>query len=138
MRAAGPAAVHAELLPVGRERREFGADASNRRAVSGDAVARPEIFNRNQRSQFTAAASTSRLEACGVAVSMDGRGQAIDNVFVERLWRSMKYGEVYLREYVDGWEAEERLGAYFRFYSHERVHQALGYRTPADVYRQRG
>ncbi len=89
-------------------------------------------------SQFTAGAFTSRLEACGVAVSMDGRGRAIDNVFVERLWRSVKYEEVYLRDYADGWEAEERLRAYFRFYSHERVHQALGYRTPADVYRQRG
>jgi putative transposase len=101
------------------------------------AGARPEIFNSDQGSQFTAAAFTSRLEACGVAVSMDGRGRALDNVFVERLWRSVKYEEVYLREYVDGWEAQERLAAYFRFYSHERIHQALGYRTPADVYRQR-
>lgn len=102
------------------------------------AVARPEIFNSDQGSQFTACAFTSRLEARGVAVSMDGRGRAIDNVFVERLWRSVKYEEVYLREYADGWEAEQRLQSYFRFYSHERVHQALGYRTPADVYRQRG
>ena len=101
------------------------------------ALARPEIFNSDQGSQFTAAAFTSRLESCGVAVSMDGRGRALDNVFVERLWRSVKYEEVYLRDYVDGWEAEERLGAYFRFYSHQRVHQALDYRTPADVYRQR-
>ncbi len=68
---------------------------------------------------------------------MDGRGRALDNVFVERLWRSVKYEEIYLRDYADGWEAEERLAAYFRFYSHERVHQALGYRTPADVYRGR-
>jgi putative transposase len=100
-------------------------------------VARPEIFNSDQGSQFTAAAFTSRLESHGVAVSMDGRGRALDNVFVERLWRSVKYEEVYLRDYADGWEAEERLGAYFRFYSHQRVHQALDYRTPADVYRQR-
>jgi putative transposase len=99
--------------------------------------ARPEIFNSDQGCQFTASAFTSRLESQGIAVSMDGRGRAIDNVFVERLWRSVKYEEVYLREYVDGWEAQERLAAYFRFYSHERVHQALGYRTPADVYRQR-
>jgi putative transposase len=100
-------------------------------------AARPEIFNSDQGSQFTAAAFTSRLEACGVAVSMNGRGRALDNVFVERLWRSVKYEEVYLRDYADGWEAEERLGAYFRFYSHERVHQALGYRTPAHVYAER-
>lgn len=100
-------------------------------------AARPEIFNSDQGSQFTAAAFTSRLEARGVAVSMDGRGRALDNVFIERLWRSVKYEEVYLRAYADGWEAEERLAAYFRFYSHERIHQALGYRTPADVYRQR-
>lgn len=100
-------------------------------------LAKPEIFNSDQGSQFTAAAFTSRLEAQGIAVSMDGRGRALDNVFIERLWRSVKYEEVYLRDYADGWEAEERLAAYFRFYSHERIHQALGYRTPADVYRQR-
>jgi putative transposase len=100
-------------------------------------AATPEIFNSDQRSQFTAAAFTARLKARGIAVSMDGRGRALDNVFVERLWRSVKYEEVYLREYADGWEAEERLRAYFRFYSHERIHQALGYRTPADVYANR-
>ena len=74
-------------------------------------LARPEIFNSDQGSQFTAAAFTSRLEGCGIAASMDGRGRALDNVFVERLWRSVKYEEVYLREYADGWEAEERLAA---------------------------
>jgi putative transposase len=100
-------------------------------------LARPEIFNSDQGSQFTAAAFTSRLEACGVAVSMDGRGRALDNVFIERLWRSVKYEEIYLRDYADGWEAEQRLAAYFRFYSHERIHQALGYRTPAEVYQVR-
>jgi len=101
-------------------------------------LATPEIFNSDQGSQFTAAAFTSRLEARGVAVSMDGRGRALDNVFVERLWRSVKYEEVYLRDYADGWEAEARLTDYFRFYSHRRIHQALGYRTPAEVYRRRG
>jgi putative transposase len=100
-------------------------------------LATPEIFNSDQGCQFTAAAFTSRLEARGIAVSMDGRGRAIDNVFIERLWRSVKYEEVYLRNYADGWEAEERLAAYFRFYSHERPHQALAYRTPADVYHTR-
>ncbi len=68
--------------------------------------AKPEIFNSDQGSQFTATAFTSRLESCGVAISMDGRGRAIDNVFIERLWRSVKYEEVYLRDYTDGWQAE--------------------------------
>ena len=69
---------------------------------------------------------------------MDGRGRALDNVFIERLWRSVKYEEVYLRDYADGWEAEASLAAYFRFYNEERIHQALGYRTPLEVYRERG
>jgi putative transposase len=100
------------------------------------AKARPEIFNSDQGSQFTAAAFTSRLEQRGVAISMDGRGRALDNVFIERLWRSVKYEEVYLRDYADGWEAERALAAYFRFYCHARLHQALRYRTPAEVYRE--
>jgi transposase InsO family protein len=98
---------------------------------------RPEIFNSDQGSQFTAAAFTSRLESLGVAISMDGRGRAIDNVFIERLWRSVKYEEVYLRDYTDGWHAEASLAAYFRLYDEERIHQSLGYRTPGDVYRNR-
>ncbi len=102
------------------------------------ARATPEIFNSDQGSQFTAAAFTSRLESCGIAISMDGRGRAIDNVFIERLWRSVKYEDVYLQDYTDGWQAEASLAAYFRFYNNERIHQALGYRTPADVYRNRG
>jgi putative transposase len=100
-------------------------------------LATPEIFNSDQGCQFTSAAFVSRLESRRIAVSMEGRGRALDNVFIERLWRSVKYEEVYLRDYADGWEAEERLGAYFRFYCHERRHQSLGYRTPAEVYRQR-
>jgi putative transposase len=100
-------------------------------------VSTPEIFNSDQGSQFTATAFTSRLEARGVAISMDGRGRAIDNVFIERLWRSVKYEEVYLRNYANGWETESSLAAYFHFYDHRRIHQSLGYRTPADVYRQR-
>ena len=94
----------------------------------------PEIFNRDQGSQFTCTAFTSRLEASGVAISMDGRGRALDNVFIERLWRSVKYEEVYLKDYVTAWEAEESLAAYFQFYCHERIHQSLDYRTPAEVY----
>jgi len=96
----------------------------------------PEIFNSDQGSQFTAAAFTERLKACGVAISMDGRGRAIDNVFIERLWRSVKYEEVYLKEYTDAWEAEASLSSYLRFYCNQRIHQALGYRTPAAVYFQ--
>jgi len=102
------------------------------------ARAKPEIFNSDQGSQFTATAFTSRLESHAVAISMDGRGRVIDNVFIERLWRSVKYEEVYLRDYTDGWHAEASLAAYFRFYNHERIHQALGYRTPLEVYCERG
>jgi putative transposase len=99
---------------------------------------RPEVFNSDQGSQFTARSFTSRLESRGIAISMDGRGRALDNVFVERLWRTVKYEEVYLQDYADGWEAESSLASYFRFYCHERVHQSLGYRTPAEVYGRRG
>jgi putative transposase len=98
----------------------------------------PEIFNSDQGSQFTAMRFTSRLAESGIAISMDGRGRALDNVFIERLWRSLKYEEVYLRAYADGWEAEERLGRYFEFYCQERIHQSLDYRTPASVYGIKG
>jgi putative transposase len=100
-------------------------------------LAKPEVFNSDQGSQFTAAAFTARLEAAGVSVSMDGRGRAVDNVFVERLWRSVKYEEVYLNDYATAWEASAALDRYFAFYCHQRLHQALGYRTPAEVYRTR-
>jgi putative transposase len=95
----------------------------------------PEIFNTDQGSQFTSAAFTGRLEAAGVQISMDGRGRALDNVFVERLWRSVKYEKVYLKDYAGFSDAASNLAAYFRFYNRERLHQALGYRTPAAVYR---
>lgn len=97
---------------------------------------RPEIFNTDQGAQFTAEAFTGRLESAGVAISMDGQGRALDNVFIERLWRSVKYEEVYLKDYRDGWEAEASLGDYFRFYCDRRPHQSLAYRTPAEVYRE--
>jgi len=100
-------------------------------------ISRPEIFNTDQGSQFTALSFTRRLESCGIAISMDGRGRAIDNVFIERLWRSVKYEEVYLCEYADGWEAEDRLRRYFEFYCQQRIHQSLDYRTPASVYGQK-
>ena len=95
---------------------------------------RPEVFNTDQGVQFTAEAFTGRLEAAGVAVSMDGRGRAADNVFVERLWRTVKYEDVYLRGYESVPDLAGGLAAYFAFYNHERLHQSLGYRTPAEVY----
>jgi putative transposase len=96
---------------------------------------RPEIFNSDQGAQFTSAAFTGRLEAAGVRISMDGRGRALDNVFVERLWRSVKYEEVYLKDYAGFTDAARNLAVYFRFYNRERLHQPLGYQTPAAVYR---
>lgn len=98
------------------------------------AYSQPEIFNSDQGSQFTSVRFTSRLEQHGIAISMDGRGRALDNVFIERLWRSVKHEEVYLKDYADGWEAEESLGRYFEFYCEKRIHQSLDYRTPAEVY----
>lgn len=96
---------------------------------------RPEIFNTDQGVQFTSEAWTSRLHDHGIAISMDGRGRALDNVFVERLWRTVKQEHVYLHDYATVWEAEEGLAAYFRFYDEERPHSRLGKRTPAEVYR---
>ncbi|GAC1460978.1 MAG: hypothetical protein PVSMB10_18330 [Pseudarthrobacter sp.] len=97
----------------------------------------PEVFNTDQGVQFTAQAWTGRLERAGVAVSMDGRRRWLDNVFVERLWRSVKYEDVYVRGYEAVPALEEGLGRYFPFYNEERPHQSLGYRTPAAVYRAR-
>jgi putative transposase len=99
------------------------------------AVGRPEIFNTDQGSQFTAQEYTGRLEEAGIAVSQDGRGRALDNVFVERLWRSVKYECIYINNYDRVAELESGLSAYFRFYDEERPHQSLGYRTPGQVYR---
>ena len=95
---------------------------------------RPEIFNTDQGSQFTGEAFTGLLEQHGIRVSMDGKGSYNDNLFIERLWRTVKYEEVYLKAYQDGREARIGLGNYFRFYNTERPHQALGYRTPAEVF----
>jgi putative transposase len=97
-------------------------------------AAQPEIFNSDQGSQFTSDDFTARLLTAGVAISMDGRGRVFDNIFIERLWRSVKYEEVYLNDYEDGWQARERLGSYFDFYNFERPHQSLGYDTPASMY----
>ena len=91
---------------------------------------RPEIFNTDQGSQFTGDGFTGVLRGHGVAISMDGRGRFADNIFVERLWRSLKYEEVYLRAYENVAQARHGIAAYFEFYNHQRLHQALGYRTP--------
>ena len=96
---------------------------------------RPEIFNTDQGSQFTSREYTGRLEAAGVEVSRDSRGRALDNVFVERLWRSVKYEDVYIKDYDKVPELESGLRAYFWFYDEERPHQSLDYRTPGEVYR---
>jgi putative transposase len=96
---------------------------------------KPEIFNTDQGVQFTAEAWTGRLQSDGVAVSMDGRGRCLDNVFVERLWRSVKYEDIYLRGYETVPQLYEGLGRYFPHYNTERMHQSLDYRTPAAVYR---
>lgn len=98
------------------------------------AQATPEILNSDQGSHFTSPQYTTLVAAAGVRISMDGRGRALDNVFTERLWRTVKYEEVYLNDYATPREARLALTRYFQFYNHERVHQSLKYRTPADVY----
>src|SRR2546430_2464275 len=96
---------------------------------------RPEVFNTDQGVQFTAEAFTGRLVKAGVAVSMDGKGRCLDNVFVERLWRTVKYEELYLRCYETVPQLQHGLTRYFGFYNEERFHQSLEYQTPAQVYR---
>ena len=98
---------------------------------------RPEVFNTDQGVQFTASAFTGRLERAGVKVSMDGKGRCLDNVFVERLWRSVKQEDVYLRGYETVPQLRGGLSRYFGFYNGERRHQSLGYRTPQEVYAAR-
>ena len=98
------------------------------------AQARPEIFNTDQGVQFTAASFTGRLEQDHIRVSMDGRGRALDNIFVERLWRSVKYEHIYLHDYLTVSELHAGLTAYFHFYNHQRFHQSLDYYTPAEVH----
>ena len=94
----------------------------------------PEIFNTDQGAQFTADSFTRVLRDCGIKISMDGKGRCIDNIFVERLWRSLKYEEVYLNPYDSMHEARMGIGRYFDFFNNERPHQALGYQTPASFY----
>ncbi len=104
-----------------------------------DALARhgkPEIFNTDQGSQFTSAAFTGALAAAGIKISMDGRGRWMDNVFIERVWRSLKHEDVYLKGYADGCEAKAGIAAWMEFYNETRLHQALDYRAPMAVWRQ--
>lgn len=98
--------------------------------------AKPDIFNSDQGSQFTALEWIGILKENEIRISMDSVGRCFDNIMIERLWRSVKYEEVYLKDYEDGWEAEESLHSYFRFYNYERPHQGLGNRTPAEVYEE--
>lgn len=97
-------------------------------------ISKPEIFNTDQGAQFTSEEFIGALAGADVRISMDGRGRLYNNIFVERLWRTVKYEEVYLHDYRTVQEARERLGVYFRFYNTERLHEALGYRTPHEVY----
>lgn len=96
----------------------------------------PSIFNTDQGVQFTSNKFTKELGERGIAISMDGKGHYWDNIIVERLWRTVKYEEVYLKNYLDGEEAQSSLNWYFAFYNHDRLHTSLGYRTPAEVYQQ--
>ena len=114
-------------------------DALFCRAALEEALAKfgkPEIFNTDQGSQFTSAAFTGALAAAGVAISMDGRGRWMDNVFIERLWRSLKHEDVYLKGYADGVEAKRGIASWIDFYNHERPHRALGLRAPMAVWRE--
>jgi putative transposase len=98
------------------------------------AQTKPEILNSDQGSHFTSDQYLDRLKHAEVQISMDGKGRALDNIFTERLWRTVKYEDVYLREYDSPQEARRGLGTYFVWYNHERSHQSLGYRTPAQVF----
>ena len=100
-----------------------------------DAALTPEIFNTDQGAQFTGIAFTDRVRAAGALCSMDGRGRYLDNIFIERLWRSLKYEAVYLHELSDGRDAERVIGSWFGFYNDVRPHSSLDGRTPGDVYR---
>lgn len=98
---------------------------------------RPEIFNTDQGVQFTSNRFTARLEAVGIRISMDGKGRAFDNIMIERLWRSVKYENIYPNGYEHLPEVKRGLGIYFPFYNESRLHQGLHYRTPAEVYHER-
>ena len=99
-------------------------------------ISKPQIFNSDQGSQFTSSEFTQRLKQDAIAISMDGRGRLFDNIFVERLWRTVKYEDIYIKGYETIEQARLGLSRYFKFYNNERYHQSLGYKKPADVYRR--
>ena len=101
-----------------------------------DRYGSPEIFNTDQGSQFTSAEFTSLLESHNIKISMDGKGRALDNVYIERLWRSVKYENIYLNVYEDGLGLYQGLTQYFDFYNNERLHESLDYRSPEVLYRR--
>ena len=111
----------------------FCVSALNRALQTG----RPDLFNTDQGSQFTSEDFTGPLLKAGVRISMDGRGRALDNAFIERLWRSVKYEDIYLHEYTDGHALRMGLARYFRFYNHERPHSALDNQTPGSCHKQK-
>jgi len=112
---------------------DFCVQALDRALLSG----RCEIFNTDQGSQFTSTEFTKRLQEAGIRISMDGRGRVFDNIFIERLWRTLKYEEVYLKSYQTVREAKREIGSFLFRYNQERLHQALGYNTPSEVYHGR-
>lgn len=129
---------HSRLVIDARGFKFIGRDSFRRNFETsfrtGDAV--PEIFNSDQGSQLTAIEWLKVLTEKGIQISMDGRGRCFDNIFVERLWRTVKQEEVYLKEYEDVWEAEESLRSYFDFYNYRRPHQSLGCQTPFEIYQK--
>ena len=98
---------------------------------------KPEIWNSDQGSQFTSADFLAPLKQRGIPISMDGRGRALDRVFIERLWRSLKYELIYPGDFASGLDLFPALDRHFHFYNHQRLHQALGYRTPAEMFPHR-
>lgn len=110
---------------------DFCVDALNEALV----LSKPLIFNTDQGSQYTSKKFIAPLKAQGVKISMDSKGRALDNIFVERLWRTVKYEEVYIKEYSTARDAYQSLKEYFLFYNNKRLHQSLGYRTPCEVYK---
>jgi len=120
---------------MGKTRRRFSAEMKASAALERTlARGTPEVFKTDQGAQFTSQAFTGRLADAGSQISMDGWGRALDNIFVERLWRTVKYEEVSLKDYASMGEAVVGLRDYFRFYNEKRLHQALGYRPPAVVW----
>jgi len=125
---------HSRYVLSWRLRNTLEADFCVEALAEALGTAQPEIFNTDQGSQFTGDEFTGMLEEHDIRISMDGKGSYNDNLFIERLWRTVKYEEVYLKAYRDGSEARAALADYFRFYNNQRPHQGLGYRTPAAVY----